>query len=159
MKRIILLLLAAALMGAPLAQAADVGFNLDLHVGSHPESLIVVRERPMFLAPAELGFHVAVGVPYDMFMVSGSYYVCKDNRWYRGPGYNGPWEGVGPKHLPRGLAKKRYRDILRARDAEYARYNKDKHHYKGKAYYPEDNDHGNGHDNGNGHGNSKKNKH
>ncbi len=157
MKRIVLLLLAAALVGAPSAQASDVGFNLDLHIGSHPDPPFVVRERPMFLAPAELGFHVAVGVPYDMFFVSGSYYVLKDNRWYRGSSYNGPWQGVGPKHLPPGLAKKRYRDITHARDMEYARYKKDKHHYKGKPHYPQENDRGQGQGHGNGKGKKNKN--
>jgi hypothetical protein len=159
MKRIVFLLLAVALMAVPSVQASDVGFNLDLHIGSHPDPPFVVHERPMFLAPAELGFHVAVGVPYDMFFVSGSYYVCRDNHWYRGPSYNGPWQGVGPKHLPPGLAKKRYHEIIRVRDAEYARYKKDKRHYKGKPYYPEENyGHGRGYDD-HGHGNGKKNKH
>lgn len=138
MKRFLLLLLTATFMGAPVAQASDVDFGIDLHIGSHSAAPIVVRERPMFLAPAELGFHVAVGVPYDMFFIGGSYYVCKNHHWYRGSNYNGPWKGIGPKHLPHGLAKKRYRDIIRVRDAEYVRYKKDKRHYKGKPYYPRD---------------------
>jgi hypothetical protein len=138
MKRILLLLLAATVIGAPVAQASDVDFGLDLHIGTRSGAPVVVNERPMFLAPAELGFHVAVGVPYDMFFIGGTYYVCKDHHWYRGPSYNGPWQGVGPKHLPHGLVKKRYRDIIRARDVEYARYKKDKRHYKGKPYYPKE---------------------
>lgn len=89
-----------------------------------------------------------------MFFIGGTYYVCRDHHWYRGPSYNGPWQGVGPRHLPPGLAKKRYRDIIRARDAEYARYKKDKRHYKGRAYHPRDD--GRGH--GKGHGKGKKHK-
>jgi hypothetical protein len=151
------LLLAVTLMGAPVAQASDVDFGLDVHIGSHGARPVVVHEPPVFLAPAELGFHVAVGVPYDMFYVGGSYYVCKDRRWYRGASYNGPWQGVGPRHLPPGLAKKRYRDIIRARDAEYAQYKRDKRHYKGRAHYPQDDGRGHGH--GHGEGNGKGHKH
>jgi len=152
MKHTLFLLLAVALIGVPTAQASDVNWGVDLHIGNHAGAPIVVAEPPMFLAPAELGFHVAVGVPYDMFFVDGVYYVCKDHHWYRGPGYRGPWQGVGPKHLPPGLAKKRYRDIIRIRDAEYAHYKKDKHHYKGHPYYPGEDDRGHG----NGKGKGKK---
>lgn len=154
MKRIVFPLLAAILVGTPVAQASDVDFGFDLHIGSHSPAPVVVHEPPVFLAPAELGFHVAVGVPYDMFFIGGTYYVCRDHHWYRGPNYNGPWQRVGPRHLPPGLAKKRYRDIIRARDAEYARYKKDKRHYKGRAYHPRDD--GRGH--GKGHGKGKKRK-
>jgi hypothetical protein len=152
MKRFVFLLLAAALLGAPAAQAANVGFNLDMHIGNHPEPPIVVHQRPVFLAPAELDFHVAVGVPYDMFMVHGDYYVCRGDRWYRSHSYNGPWQGVRRKHLPPGLAKRRYADIIHVRDVEYVRYKKDKHHYKGRGYYADDHDDDRRHGRGNGKG-------
>lgn len=159
MKRILFLLLAAALLGVPSVQASDVGFDLDLHIGSHPDPPIVIHDRPVFLAPAELGFQVAVGVPYDMFFVGGVYYVCRDHRWYRGPSFHGPWQGVGPKHLPPGLAKKRYAEIIRIRDLEYGRYKKDRQHYKGKVSYSDEDSHrGNG-KGSNGKGNGKGKNH
>jgi hypothetical protein len=157
MKKFVLLV-AATLLAVPAAHAGEVGFDFDLHIGNRAEAPIVVQEPPLFLAPPELGFHVAVGVPYDMFFVSGNFYLCRGDRWSVAPHYDGPWQGVGPRHLPPGLAKKRYTEIIRFRDAEYARYRKDKHHYHGKSYRPEKGHHGqgNGGGKGNGNGNGKR---
>lgn len=154
MKKMVMLL-ALALLAAPAAYAGDVGFNLDLHIGNRPEVPIIVHEPPLFLAPPELGFQVAVGVPYDMFFISGNFYSCQDGHWFVAPHYDGPWQGVGRQHLPPGLAKKHYGQIIRLRDAEYARYRKDKHHYHGKTYRPAKEDHGQGHGKGHGKGKNK----
>ena len=54
---------------ASMAQAADVSFSIN--VGGPP---IVIAQPPDFLYPPELGFGVAVGVPYDMFSIDGVYY-------------------------------------------------------------------------------------
>ncbi len=151
MKKIVLLL-AAVLLAAPAAYAGDVGFDFDLHIGNRAEPPIVVQEPPMFLVPPELGFQVAVGVAFDMFRIDGRFYTCRDGHWYVAPYYDGPWEGIGPRQLPPGLAKKRYVEIIRYRDAEYARYRKEKHHYHGKSYRPEKGHHGQGNGNGNGKG-------
>ena len=51
---------------ASMAQANGISFNLN--VGGPP---IVISQPPDFLYPPELGFGVAVGVPYDMFYHSG----------------------------------------------------------------------------------------
>jgi len=61
-----------------MAQAADVSFNIN--VGGPP---IVIAQPPDFLYPPELGFGVAVGVPYDMFYLSGGYFVYRGGGWYR----------------------------------------------------------------------------
>lgn len=149
MKKLVLLL-AAALLAAPAAYAGDVGFDLDLHIGNRAERPVAVHEPPLFLVPPELGFQVAVGVAFDMFRIDGRFYLCREGRWYVAPYYDGPWEGIGPKHLPPGLAKKRYTEIIRFRDAEYARYRNEKHHYHGKSYRPEKGRHRKGNGNGKG---------
>jgi hypothetical protein len=130
-------LLLSILLCASAAWAGDVGFNLDLHIGSQPMAPITVSEPPLFLTPPELGFQVAVGAVYDMFRIDGRFYLCREGRWYAASRYDGPWQGIGPKHLPPGLAKKRYRDVLRLRDAEYAHYRKARKQYNGKLYRPE----------------------
>lgn len=57
---------------ASAALAADVSFSIN--VGGPP---IVISQPPDFLYPPELGFGVAVGVPYDMFYLSGGYYIYR----------------------------------------------------------------------------------
>lgn len=152
MKKIVLLL-AAVLLAAPAAYAGDVGFDLDLHIGNRTSAPIIVEEPPLFLVPPELGFEVAVGVAFDMFHIDGRFYLCREGRWYAAPYYDGPWQGVGPKHLPPGLAKKRYAEILRYREVEYSRYKKHGRHYRGQSYRPEKGHHGQGNGGGKGKGN------
>lgn len=138
MKRIILPLLAATLLTASPALAGDVGIDLNVRLGNHrPAPVIVHHQAPLFLAPPRLGFHVAVGVPYDMVFLGGRYYLHDAGRWYIGANTHGPWRGISSRQLPYGLAKKRYAQIRHLRDVEYARYQQDRHSYRGRGYYPD----------------------
>ena len=139
------LMLAAGLISAP-ALAADVGFGVNLNIGNMPPAPVyapapvyvpapvVVEAPPMFIAPPSLGVSIAVGVPYDMFMVSGSYYVYKGNQWYCGPRYGGPWRTVAYNRLPRQLRKHDIEHYRHVRDREYQSYNRDRDHYRGRYY-------------------------
>lgn len=153
MKKRLLALLVAALLGASPAIAADVGFDLSVNVGNRSPAPIIVQEPPLFLVPPTLGFQVAVGVPYDMFLIDGRYYLCQEKIWYVAPGYGGPWTVLKRDRLPPGLAKRRYAEVITLRDQEYGHYKRDRDHYKGKTYRP-----GNGNHEGHGKGNKKKGK-
>jgi len=149
MKKICLILLAAAIGGASPAIAGDVGFDLNLHIGDRSPAPIIVQEPPLFLVPATLGFQVAVGVPYDMFHIDSVFYLCKEKVWYEAHSYSGPWTVIRRERLPPGLAKRRYAEILSLRDEEYGRYKRDHDHYRGKTYRPgkgdrDDHEHGKG---------------
>jgi hypothetical protein len=80
-----------------------------------------------------------------------------------GPYYNGPWTVISYNRLPPGLRKHKHGAIIGHRDAEYRRYEENRHNYRGKSYRPEKGkghgNRGNGKDNGNGHGNGKKRAH
>jgi hypothetical protein len=146
-KKTLHVLLAAALCGTSPTLAADVGFDLNVHIGNRSPAPIIVNEPPLFLVPPSLGFQVAVGVPYDMFLISGRYYLCKEKAWYVAPGYGGPWTGIQRDRLPPGLAKRKYAEIIALRNEEYGHYKRDRDQYKGKAYRPgkaEKEDHGKG---------------
>ena len=105
MRKAPLFLLAAALFGISPALASDLGLDLNLHLGNRSPAPIIVEEPPLFLVPPTLGFQVAVGVPYDMFLISGRYYLCRDNTWDVAPGYGGPCGVIQHNRLPTGLAK------------------------------------------------------
>ena len=133
--------------GASLAQAADVGVGVDIHIGNRPPAIavpvpappiqVVIEEPPIFIYPPSLGFYVAVGVPYDIFFVDNYYYLYRGNAWYRAPGYNGPWVGVRHKRLPPGLRRHKHDRIVRIRDVEYRRYQDDRDHYRGRHFRPD----------------------
>jgi hypothetical protein len=142
MKKALLVLLAAALCGASPAIAADIGYDLNIHIGNRSPAPIIVDEPPLFLVPATLGFQVAVGVPYDMFRIDGRYYLCKDEVWYAAPGYGGPWVVLKRDRLPPGLAKRRYAEIIALRNEEYGRYKRKHDHYRrDHDHYRRDRDH------------------
>lgn len=98
---------------------------------------VVLNEPPVFLAPAELGFYVAVGIPYDMFLIEGSYYLYTNNLWYASYDYNGPWTSMSYKKLPHRLRIHDHRQIIIIRDREYKDYNRGHDYYRGKKYRPE----------------------
>lgn len=110
---------------ASMAQAANVSFSIN--VGGPP---IVVEQPPEFLYPAELGFGVAVGVPYDMFYLSGVYYVYRGGGWYRTPSYGGSWVKVRHRDLPYKLRQHRIHRIHEFRDREHRIYVRDRDHYR-----------------------------
>jgi hypothetical protein len=102
-----------------------------------PAPRVVVEEPPLFLAPPSLGFSVAVGIPYDMVYVSGSYYLYQGDVWYRSPYYNGPWHVVKRKHLPPGLRKHKFDRIRYIRDEEYRHYRGNEARYRGRHFRPD----------------------
>ena len=141
-----------------VAHASNVGVDLNVHVGAPPVVVapppvvvapppppVVEREiyiddieaPPDFVYPDRLGFYVAVGVPYDMFYVGSSYYLFRDNVWYRGPYYGGPWRAVSYRALPPGLRRHRFERIRYYRDEEYRHYRHDRDRYRGRWFRPE----------------------
>jgi hypothetical protein len=152
MKKSLPVLLAAALLGTSPALGSDIGFDINLHLGNRSPAPIIVEEAPLFLVPPTLGFQVAVGVPYDMFLIGGRYYLCRDKAWYVSTGYGGPWTVVRHERLPPGLAKRRYTEIIAMRDEEYGHYKRDRNRYQGKTYRP-------GKAEKSGHGKGKNKKH
>jgi len=119
------------LQGASAAQAVGISFNIN--VGGPP---IVVSQPPEFLYPPELGFGVAVGVPYDMFYLGGVYYIFRGGGWYRTSVYGGSWIRVRPRELPPELHRYRIGQIHKFRDREYRAYTRDRGHYWGRYFRP-----------------------
>ena len=128
--------------------AADVGFGVNINIGNTPsrqyapptvyvQAPVVIDSPPMFIAPPSLGLSIAVGIPYDMFLVSGAYYIYKGNQWYYGPKYGGPWEIIPYGKLPRQLHRHDISHYRQVRDREYQSYNRDRDHYRGRYYQAE----------------------
>jgi len=145
MKRLIIIAVLAVAGAAQVALASNVG--VDIHIGNQPAVVpvpvpapapppVVMEAPPLFLYPPELGFGVAVDVPYDVFYISGFYYLNRGDHWYRGPYYNGPWEATGYRSLPPGLRRHKFERIHYFRDREYRAYRDEHDHYRGKHFRP-----------------------
>ena len=164
MKRTFLLLCTMMLLGVTSAWSSDVRVGAGIHIqlGDPAPAPYVVSQPPLFLYPEDLGFYVAVGVPFGLFYIDDYYYTIRRGVWYVSPNYDGPWYYVKAGHLPPRLVRHRYRDVIHRRDAEYQHYLKDRDQYGGQKYHPHDrhwngkrgNDHGKdkGRDNGPGRG-------
>lgn len=135
---------------SPVLADSNVGFDVNISVGNRPGVVvpappavvvpagprIIIDEPPVFITPPRLGFYVGVDIPYDMFYISGRYYLWQDNHWYRAPHYSGPWGVVKYKNLPPGLRKHKLERIRYYRDDEYRSYHRDRGHYRGKHFKP-----------------------
>lgn len=149
MKRIGLAVVVAALVAVPLVQAVQAEVRVNVNVGvpvvpvipAPPVAVaapqIVLSAPPEFILPPSLGFYVAVGIPYDMFYIGNTYYLYRDNNWYRGPNYGGPWRVIDRDRLPPGLRKHKYERIRYLRDEEYRAYREDHDHYRGRHFRPD----------------------
>ena len=116
---------------ASMAQAGGISFNIN--VGG---PAIAIPQPPDFIYPAELGFGVAVGVPYDMFYNNGIYYVFRGGGWYQTSAYGGSWIKVRHRELPPELRRYKIAKIHEFRDREYRVYSRDRVHYRGKRFTP-----------------------
>ena len=131
MKKILVVASAVVLFGTASMAQAGIGFSIN--VGGPP---IVISQPPDFIYPSELGFGVAVGVPYDMFYDSGIYYVYRGGGWYRTSAYGGSWVKIGQRQLPPNLRRYNINKIHSFRDREYRSFSKDRDHYKGQRFNP-----------------------
>jgi len=97
---------------------------------------VAVKVAPDFLFPEQLGFGVAVGVPYDMMYLAQGYYYWQGGVWYRGPSFRGPWTELGISQLPPELRKQTLARIRELRNREFRAYWKNKEKYQGKRFRP-----------------------
>jgi hypothetical protein len=100
------------------AQAAEVHINVN--IGAPPP--IIVRSAPTMVYLTEPAVYVAVGIPYDLYFVSGRYYYLRGDNWFWSPGYGGPWNYVAYSSLPPGLRKFRPARLHEFREREYRVY-------------------------------------
>lgn len=146
-------LVALIAMEGMLAVPARAEVNINVNIGPPPP--VVVVERPTMLYLGEPGLFVAVGVPYDIFFVSGRYYYFHGNNWFWASGYGGPWVHVVHKGLPPGLQKHKIVYLREYREREYRVYKAQGPKFSGKKFDADPGPHGGKHHD-NDHGNSTR---
>jgi len=154
-RRALVLVPAVLALGASAASASNVGVDVNLHIGTQPRQVVIPAPAPPapviirepappevvvidddvdFVYPAQLGFYVAVGVPYDLFYVRNNYYLFRDGRWFRASGSHGPWVAARYRELPPGLRRHDIARIRAYRGSEYDIYRRDRDHYRGRHF-------------------------
>jgi len=126
------MLLGGIAMASGLATPARAEVNINVNIGAPPP--VVVVERPTMLYLPEPGLYVAVGVPYDIFFMSGRYYYFHGNNWFYASGYGGPWVHVVHKGLPPGLQRYKVVQLHDFREREYRVYKVQGPNFKGKRF-------------------------
>jgi hypothetical protein len=126
------MLLGVMLMHSVLATPAFAEVNINVNIGAPPP--VVVQTRPTMVYLAEPGMFVAVGVPYDIFFISGRYYYFHGDNWFWASGYSGPWVHVVRKGLPPGLQKYRIVQLRDFREREYKVYKVQGSKFKGQKF-------------------------
>jgi hypothetical protein len=139
------LMLSIGLLQAP----ADAQVNVNIRIGEPPP--VVVYSPPTMILMPEPQMYVAVGVPYDIYFISGRYYYLHGDHWFWGPGYGGPWTYVAVETLPPGLRKFKVKQLHEFRDREYRVYKTNAKSLNGRYFVAESKGGGNG-NNGNGKG-------
>lgn len=126
------MMLGVLLMTSALATPASAEVNINVNIGPPPP--VVVHESPTMVYLAEPGVFVAVGVPYDIYFVSGRYYYFHGDHWFWATGYGGPWVHVVHTSLPPGLRKYKVVKLHEYREREYRVYKTQGPAFKGKHF-------------------------
>ena len=113
-------LLGLTMLVVCLAMPAHAQVNINVHIGEPPP--VVVYSPPTMVLLPEPQTYVAVGVPYDIYFVSGRYYYLYGDHWFWGLGYSGPWTYVAFEGLPPGLRKFKVKRLHEFREREYRVY-------------------------------------
>ena len=154
------ILMGLTLVTSAMATPAFAEVNINVNIGAPPA--VIVHERPTMVYLPEPGMYVAIGVPYDIFFVSGRYYYFHGDNWFWAGGYGGPWVHVVSRSLPPGLQKYKVVQLRDFREREYRVYKTQGPKFAGKHFdadpgpHGPPSSHGNG-NSGNGNGNGNQN--
>jgi hypothetical protein len=122
---------------APTPGSAQV--NVNVNIGQPPA--VVVYSPPTMILMPEPQMYVAVGIPYDIYFVSGHYYYFHGGHWFFGPGYGGPWTYIVVEKLPPGLRKFKVKQLHDFREREYKVYKAQGSKFSGTYFVAETKEH------------------
>jgi len=77
----------------------SVGFRLDVRSAPPPPRVYWSRPPDVVVIPNSR-VYVVEGVSYDIFLYSGSYYLCNDGYWYQSRSAEGPFAVLDVRSVP-----------------------------------------------------------
>lgn len=134
-----LIVSAGILAGSAVVAPARAEMNLNINIGVPPPVVVApppveVQAPPDMIFLPEPGIYVAVGIPFDVFFVSGRYYYFHGGNWFWASGYRGPWSHVVYKSLPPMLRRYKVERLHAFREREYKAYRVQGPKFKGKHF-------------------------
>jgi hypothetical protein len=121
------LIVGALLTGAmPHEAAAEVSVGVNINLGPPP---ITVAEPPAVVLVPRSQVYFVPGVAFDVFFHNGYWWSPRGDRWYRARAYNGPWNIVERRYVPRSVIRvpRDYRNVyVRERHIPYGQWRKER---------------------------------
>lgn len=124
-------LLIAAFLAAQPARADEIKIRLPAPPGLPAPRIVLPAPPPMIWLPG-LQVYVAHDSPHHIFYHDGHYYLFRDNVWYMGPGFAGPWLIVKVRQVPPGLhgfRGERWEEYEHEADRRYRDWHDDDEHH------------------------------
>lgn len=128
------LIVGSGLLLWSLVAVSPVRAEVNVNMNIAPPPPVVVEAPPQMVFLPEPSVYVAVGIPFDVFFVSGRYYYFHGGNWFWAKGYGGSWTHVAYKSLPPGLRKYKVGQLHKFREREYKMYKVQGPKFKGKHF-------------------------
>ncbi|MDA8084778.1 MAG: hypothetical protein M0024_14070 [Nitrospiraceae bacterium] len=99
-KTVVVMGLAVLLALTGLPARSDAGISVGVNIGipayefQEPPPLVVIPGTYAYFVP---------GIDLDILFYNGYWYRPYEGRWFRSRAYNGPWNHIGPRYVPRPL--------------------------------------------------------
>jgi hypothetical protein len=97
-KHLLLALLLAGTVFAPLA--AQAGVNVDVNIGLPAPPPIVVASPPRVVVVPGSPVYYAPDASVNLFVYGGRYYTFHEGAWFVGPKHSGPWTFIAVDRVP-----------------------------------------------------------
>jgi hypothetical protein len=97
-KNLLLALILAAAVFAPLA--AQAGVNVDVNIGLPAPPPIVVASPPRVVVVPGSPVSYAPDASVNLFVYGGRYYTFHQGSWFVGPKHSGPWTFIAVERVP-----------------------------------------------------------
>lgn len=114
-------------LGTPVAAYAEV--NININVGPPP---VIYAEPPELVVVPQSRAYFVPGLSIDLFFSDGYWWSPRGQRWYRARDYNGPWDVMERRYVPRALIRlpRDYREVyVREKHIPYGQWKKQWKHW------------------------------
>lgn len=81
---------------------ATVQAGIDFNINFGPPSIIIAEPPEIIMIP-QTGIYYVTDRKYDIFFYNGFWWSPRGGRWYRSAQFNGKWDAMHRKDVPRHL--------------------------------------------------------
>ena len=97
-------LLTGFLLACILSSSASARVNVDVNLNIGPPPIVAPAPPEVILMP-NFGVYFVPGLQFDVFFHDGFWWSPRGDRWYRSQAYNGPWQVIERRYVPRPVIR------------------------------------------------------